>query len=166
MGIPFRLDVVGHDTLGGAVQRRARELGLAGEAGDLVHFHGFLTHAELRPWMEGADLLLVTSRHEAGPLVLLEAAVVGVPTVGTAVGHLTEWAPDAAVAVPLGDPAALANETAALLRNEERRLTIAANAHTRALREDADFTARATAGLYSEMVPCLRCCGAGPHPAA
>ena len=96
-------------------------------------------------------LLLVTSRHEAGPLVLLEAAVAGVPTVGTAVGHLTEWAPDAAVAVPVGDSAALASETAALLRNEERRLTIAAAAHARALREDADFTARATAALYGEI---------------
>jgi glycosyltransferase involved in cell wall biosynthesis len=147
MGVPFRLDVVGHDTLGGAVQRRARGLGLD----DLVHFHGFLTHPELRPWMERADLLLVTSRHEAGPLVLLEAAVAGVPTVGTAVGHLTEWAPDAAVAVPVGDSAALASETAALLRNEERRLTIAAAAHARALREDADFTARATAALYGEI---------------
>jgi glycosyltransferase involved in cell wall biosynthesis len=156
MGTPFRLDVVGHDTLGGAVQRRAAELGLggggAGGADGPVHFHGFLTHAGLRPWMERADLLLVTSRHEAGPLVLLEAAVAGVPTVGTAVGHLTEWAPDAAVAVPVGDPVSLANETAALLHDEERRLTIAAAAQARALREDADFTARATAALYAEMV--------------
>lgn len=156
MGVPFRLDVVGQDTLGGAVQRRAAELGLGGGGADgadgPVHFHGFLTHPELRPWMERADLLLVTSRHEAGPLVLLEAAVAGVPAVGTAVGHLTEWAPDAAVAVPIGDPGALANETAALLRDEERRLTIAARAHARALREDADFTARATAALYAEMI--------------
>jgi glycosyltransferase involved in cell wall biosynthesis len=147
MEIPLRLDVIGHDTLGGAVQRRARELGLTG----VTHFHGFLPHPELRPFMDRADLLLVTSRHEAGPLVLLEAAVAGVPTVGTAVGHLIEWAPDAAIAVPVGDPSALASETAALLRNEERRLTIAARAHALALREDADFTAHATAALYAEI---------------
>jgi glycosyltransferase involved in cell wall biosynthesis len=147
LGVPFQLDVIGHDTLGGTIQRRAAELGLAGG----VHFHGFLNHSELRPWMDRADLLLVTSRHEAGPLVLLEAAVAGVPTVGTAVGHLTEWAPDAAVAVPVGDHTALADAAAALLLDEERRLTLAAAAHARALREDADLTARATVEMYGEM---------------
>ncbi len=37
--------------------------------------------------------MIISSRHEAGPLAVLEAAVKGVPTVGTAVGHIAEWAP-------------------------------------------------------------------------
>lgn len=152
-GVAFQLDVIGADILDGAIQRRAMELGLAGsEAGaKFVHFHGFLCQSELRPWVERADLLLVTSRHEAGPVVLLEAAVTGVPTVGTAVGHLAEWAPRAAVAVPVGDYEALANETAALLTDEERRLEIAAAAQARAIREDADFTAAATDRIYRSL---------------
>jgi len=146
-GVPFRLDVIGGDTLGGAVQRRAAELGL----GEAVRFHGFLPHAELRPWVERADLLVVTSRHEAGPLVLLEAAVAGVPTAGTAVGHLADWAPGAALAVPVGDHAALARQIAHLLADEDARLRTAAAAQARALAEDADFTARAIRRIYFEL---------------
>src|SRR5580658_5156472 len=108
------LDIVGEDTLGGRVQRLAAELGLEAR----VRFHGFLPQRELRPLMERADLLVVSSRHETGPLVALEAAVAGVPTVGTAVGHIVEWAPQAAVAVPVGDSAALAGAIARLLEDE------------------------------------------------
>ena len=51
-----------------------------------------------------ADLLLVTSRREAVPIALLEAAVARVPAVGTAVGHLVEWSPYACHAVPVQRP--------------------------------------------------------------
>lgn len=146
-GVVFRLDVVGEDTLGGAVQRMAGELGV----GDVVTFHGFVPHPRLRPLVEAADLLLVSSRHEADPIVLLEAAMAGVPTVGTAVGHIADWAPDAAVAVPVGDAVALARETAALLADEERRLRVAAAAQERAQAEDADRTARRVLEIYQEV---------------
>ena len=147
-GLDFQLDVIGEDTLGGAVQRRTAELGVD----DAVRFHGFLPHGELRPWVERANLLVVTSRHEAGPLVLLEAAVAGVPAAGTAVGHLADWAPDAAAAVPVGDAAALAREISRLLADEDARLRMAARAQERAVAEDADFTARAVRRLYEELV--------------
>jgi glycosyltransferase involved in cell wall biosynthesis len=151
-GVDFHLEIVGEDTLAGAVQRLASELDLAGTgSGDHVEFLGFLPQHLLRLHMEQADLLLVASRHEAGPVAVLEAAVTGVPTVGTAVGLLQEWAPNAAVTVSVGDAEALANETAALLQDEERRLQIAAAAQTLAIAEDADFTARATLDLYCDL---------------
>src|SRR5262249_18527527 len=109
-GVDFELDIIGQDTLGGSVQQLASDLGLAGRGG----FRGFLPHADIRPWVEAADLLVVSSRHEAGPVVALEAAVAGVPTVGTAVGHIADFAPEAAVAVPIGDAAALAAAIEAL----------------------------------------------------
>jgi glycosyltransferase involved in cell wall biosynthesis len=146
-GVRFRLDLIGGDTLEGAVQRRAAELGLETH----VRFHDFLPHHELRPWVDQADLLVVTSRHEAGPLVLLEAAVAGVPTAGTAVGHLADLAPYAAAAVPVGDHAALAREIARLLADEDARLAMAAHAQERALAEDADFTSREILALYAEL---------------
>jgi glycosyltransferase involved in cell wall biosynthesis len=73
---------------------------------------------------------------------MLEAAVAGVPTVGTAVGHVADFAPAAAVAVPVGDALALADAIEQLACNEARRLRIAAAAQDRALRLDADHTCR------------------------
>jgi len=116
-----------------------------------VRFLGFKTQRELRLLMESADLLVMSSLHEAGPLVALEAAAVGVPTVGTAVGHIAEWAPAAALAVPVGDASALADAIRRLLADEELRLRLAAGAQLRALCEDADHTARAFEALYLRL---------------
>jgi glycosyltransferase involved in cell wall biosynthesis len=146
--VDFRLDIIGEDTLGGAIQRLAATLDLD----RLVRFHGFIPHADLRPWMEQADLLLVGSRHEAGPIVTLEAALVGVPTVGTAVGHIADWSPEAAIAVPVGDSAALARAVARLAADEEERLRLAMSAQQRAIAEDADVTAIRTRALYRALV--------------
>ncbi|MFZ1869732.1 MAG: glycosyltransferase family 4 protein [Steroidobacteraceae bacterium] len=142
------LDIVGEDTLGGEVQRFAAALGLGGQ----VCFHGFLMQRQLHPRLRQAHISVISSRHEAGPLVLLEAAAVGVPTVGTAVGHVVEWAPEAAVAVAVGDSAALAAALHRLLSDEPLRLRLAQAAWLRALREDADYTAACFEGLYAELV--------------
>lgn len=143
-GVDFRLDVVGEDTLGGAVQSLACELGLASR----VTFHGYLTQRQLQPLMARAHVNLVSSRHEAGPLVALEAAVAGVPTVGTAVGHLAEWSPDAALAVPVGDAAALAAAVGRLLDDEPLRLRLAHEAQRHACAQDAAYTAACFERLY------------------
>lgn len=144
-GVALRLDIVGEDTLGGAVQRDAAALGLSGH----VKFHGFLPQAELRPVVERSHVLLVSSRHETGPVAVLEAALAGVPTVGTAVGHVTELAPDAAVAVPVGDATAFAHAIHDLLADEDRRLACAAAAQRRAISEDAAHTARSLLEIHA-----------------
>lgn len=146
-GVSFRLDIVGEDTLGGEVQAFAAELGLA----ELVTFHGFVPQAELQPLMRRAHLLLMSSRHEADPIVLLEAAMAGIPTVGTAVGHLRTWAPAAAVAVPVGDARALAESAASLLADETWRLEVARAAQAIASTEDADWTAQRILEIYDDL---------------
>ncbi len=148
MGLEFEMDIVGEDTLRGEIQALAARFGLSGR----LRFHGFLTQRQLRPLMEQSHLMLISSRHEAGPLVVLEAGVAGVPTVGTAVGHIAEWGPSAAAAVPVGDWASLARATAQLLADEELRLRIAREALRRAVREDADYTARRFQAIYASFV--------------
>ncbi|MEP6729990.1 MAG: glycosyltransferase family 4 protein [bacterium] len=143
----FQLDMVGVDTMNGTLQRGD----VARTLGNNIRWHGHLCHEALRRLMSDADVLLVTSRHEAGPIVALEAAVLGVPTVGTAVGHVSEWAPRAAIAVPVGDAEGLARETIALLDDEERRLDIANEAQRRAVSIDADYTATAFERIYDEL---------------
>jgi len=145
--LEFTLDVIGDDTLAGTIQADCAALGLATH----VRFHGFLRQADLRPLMEGAELCVMSSRHEAGPFVLMEAAAAGVPTVGTEVGHIAEWAPHAALAVPVADPRALAEAIRSLALDEPRRLALARAARRRAQDEDADFTARRFLDLHARL---------------
>jgi glycosyltransferase involved in cell wall biosynthesis len=147
-GSDFEMDIVGEDTLQGEIQSAAEQLGLSGK----VRFRGFLPQRELRPLMEGADLMIHSSRHETGPLAALEAAVAGVPTVGTAVGHIAEWAPNAAVSVPIGDWSALAGAIRRLLEDDYLRLRIAREAMKRATQEDADYTAKQFHALYTSLI--------------
>jgi glycosyltransferase involved in cell wall biosynthesis len=146
-GADVHLDVVGEDTLHNEIQSEAQALRIA----DRITFHGFLTQSDLRPVMEASHLLVMSSLHEAGPIVVLEAAVVGVPTVGTAVGHIAEWAPQAALAAPLGDSAGIAGYIKMLLGDERRRVQLAFEAQRLALCEDSDHTARRFEQLYATL---------------
>jgi len=146
-GVDAKLDIVGEDTLGGEVQALAAALGLA----EQVRFHGFLTQAVLQPVLAAAHLHVLTSRHEAGPLVVLEAAVLGLPSIGTAVGHLAEWAPSAALVVEPGDAKGLAALLARVAGDEALRLSLAAEAQRRAVAEDADHTHRLFEQLHVEL---------------
>jgi glycosyltransferase involved in cell wall biosynthesis len=66
--------------------------------------------------------LVVPSRAESLPYVILEAAAAGVPLIASNVGGIPEiLGPDAVDLVPPGDPAALARAIAQSLRNPERK---------------------------------------------
>jgi glycosyltransferase involved in cell wall biosynthesis len=146
-GEDFELEVIGEGALAPQVFQATSDLDLD----SVVSFKPVMGQAELRPRFERADLLIVTSIHESGPVVALEAAVAGVPSVGTQVGHVSDWAPDAANAVPVGDASALAEAIRALAHEESRRLRLAAAAQAIALREDADYTAGIMAEIYREV---------------
>lgn len=143
------LDVVGEDTLDGAVQRMTRDLGLASR----VTFHGFQPADRLTGFYARAHLHVVSSRHEAAGVVTLEAAAAGLPTVGTKVGYVADWAADGdrAVAVPVGDPAALGAAIVNLIHDRPRRRRIAAAARTWALAHDADWSAAQFTRIYREL---------------
>ena len=145
--VDVHLDIAGLDTMDGKLQRSAAAM----ELGDRVRFHGLLRRNALRELVLDCDLLLHTSMHEAGPLCVLEAAVAGVPTVGTNVGQVSDWAPDAAVATPVGDADTMARSVASLLSDEPRRFRLAREAQERAIQHDADFTAAEFERIYGEV---------------
>jgi glycosyltransferase involved in cell wall biosynthesis len=147
-GLNFEMDIVGEDTLDGAMQKLSERLDLSG----VVRFVGFRTQRQLRSILESAHLLVMSSRHETGPLVVLEAAIAGVPSVGTMVGHLAEWAPHAALSVPIGDWAALGEAIHRILTDEDLRLAVAAEAFKRAIEENAGHTTREFTDLYRQLV--------------
>ena len=147
-GVSFELHLAGSDTTSGTTQRSDAARAVA----DVTRWHGLLGREALHALMCESDLLLHTSRHEAGPLVVLEAAVAGVPAVGSNVGHVAELAPDGAVAVSPSDPGALADAVAALLDDEPRRVRIAREAQRRAMAIDADFTMASFERQYADVL--------------
>jgi glycosyltransferase involved in cell wall biosynthesis len=141
------LDIVGEDTLGGEIQHEAMSAGL----GPFVEFAGWQPSSAMADRYRRAHLLLLSSRHESGPVVALEAALCGTPTVGTHVGHVADWAPDLASASPVKDAEALARAVLQLLHDEERRQRMAAAARAFALAHDADWTAAQFDRLYHQL---------------
>ena len=143
------LDIVGEDTLGGAVQGLTARLGLDRH----VTFHGFQPTDSLAAFYAHAHLHVVSSRHEGAGIVTLEAAAAGLATVGTAVGHIADWAAagERAVAVPVGDAPALGAAILALLRDPERRRRIAEHARAWAIAHDVDWSARQFDQLYGQI---------------
>ncbi|MCU1381888.1 MAG: hypothetical protein JWL71_585 [Acidobacteria bacterium] len=154
-GIDVYLDVVGEDTMNGRMQALARTLGVDGR----VTFHGFQPTDRAAAFYARAHLHVVSSRHEAAGVVVLEAAAAGVPTVGTRVGYIADWQPDRAVAVAVADPQALSGAIIDLLQDEARRERIRSAARAWTLAHDADWTAAAFDRIYREVAtipPLLR----------
>lgn len=151
-GSVVQLDCIGEDILDGTVQRMATSLGL----GAAVKFHGFKPMDELVPFYRQAHLYVHSSLHENTPAVVLEAAAAGVPTVGTAVGLVAEMAPEAAIAVPVRAPEALAKGILTLLSDQEERERLAHAAQRYARTYDADWTADQFELLYTRLCNCHR----------
>jgi glycosyltransferase involved in cell wall biosynthesis len=147
-GLDVHLDVVGEDTMDGRMQALARTPQLESR----VTFHGFQPSERLAAFYARAHLHVVSSRHEAAAVVVLEAAASGLATVGTSVGYVADWHPDRATAVPVQDSEALANAVADLLADSPRRERLASAAREWTLRHDADWTAAQFETIYGEVV--------------
>ncbi len=140
------LDWFGMDTLEGTVTARARSLGLSTR----ITFHGAAEHTIIARALRSAHLHIVSSHHESQCVAVLEAALAGVPTVGTRVGLVADLAPHAAIAVPVGDAEALAAAVQSTLMDTQRRDELAHAAQQYALANDATSTASRFEALYEE----------------
>jgi glycosyltransferase involved in cell wall biosynthesis len=125
-GVDFSCRIVGE----GPQRKRLESLGERLHLRDCVQLPGVLTHDELIPEMAGAALLVMPSivlqgygKRDVIPNVIVEAMAVGLPVVATDVGGITEAVRDgvSGTIVPPGDPEALADALAALLRDPARR---------------------------------------------
>ena len=101
----------GQDDLERAIARMAH--------GDRVRRLGWVD--DVGPVLAGASVFVYPSRYEGFGLPPLEAMRVGVPVVATSVGSLPEVLGDAALLVPAGDPAALADAVHQVLTDESLR---------------------------------------------
>jgi glycosyltransferase involved in cell wall biosynthesis len=144
------LDIAGEDTLHGQTQALAVSLGVA----DRVHFGGYLSPGDVATMLRDASIHVLSSRHDAGPVALLEAAACGVPTIGPAVGHVADFAamsPPAAVAVTDRRPDSLANAVLELLDDDGRRAELSRRALAWATTHDSVHTSRSFQALYRRL---------------
>jgi glycosyltransferase involved in cell wall biosynthesis len=75
---------------------------------------------DVQPWLAAADVVVVPSRWEGLPYVILEAMAVGTPVVATDVTGVREALGETGSIVPPEDPAALAEAVASALAGADR----------------------------------------------
>lgn len=75
----------------------------ASKLGDSVRFVGPVAHAALAAWYRAADVVVLPSRSEGTPNVLLEALACGTPFVASDVGAVHTLLEPASRMVPVGD---------------------------------------------------------------
>ena len=120
------LVLIGDGELRAALQQSAIDEGVA----DSVHFFG--DRNDVREWLQGMDLFVLSSLSEGYSMALLEASAVALPIVATDVGGNGEIVRDGITGslVPAGNPAALADAMLAFLRDPQRALTLGHAART------------------------------------
>jgi glycosyltransferase involved in cell wall biosynthesis len=130
-----------------------RALARAIDVADRVRLLGLRDDVERL--LAACDLVAHPSRSEGLPLALLEAMAASRAIVATRVGGIPELVRDGenGLLTPAGDPAALADAIAALLRDPARRAALGAAGRTRVEREfSEDQMAFRYAALYAAPV--------------
>jgi glycosyltransferase involved in cell wall biosynthesis len=138
--------VVGDGPDGDALRRLAGELGIA----ERVHWLG-LRH-DVPAVLAGVDVLVLASRYEGLPNVVIEAMAAGAAVVATDVGGCRELVTPEREGMLLapGQPEAVATAVSALLADDERRRTMVRAARARVEREfSIEAMVRGTCALYA-----------------
>lgn len=105
--------------------------------------------ADVRTLLSGSRVAVLSSRSEAMPLFLLEALAEGVPAVATDLPGCREASGDAALYVPVGDAASLAESVTRLLRDASLRRRMSKTATQRAPLFDEDRWLDGLLGMYA-----------------
>jgi glycosyltransferase involved in cell wall biosynthesis len=119
----LRLTVIGDGNAKADVRRRAEQLGV----GSRMHWAGVVDNASRL--LRAFDLLVISSRTEGTPIILLEAIGAGVPVITAAVGGIPDVVTaDEALLVPPADPASLATALRAIYSDPRSAASRAARA--------------------------------------
>jgi len=119
--------------------------------GDRIRWVGEVPQPQA--FLEAADLVVVTSRNDPQPLVPVEAALVGTPSVGFAIGGMIEVADaGAAITVPYPDVRALADAVTHVLDHPDLAEDLVAHARARwRQRQSPDVIAPKMLDLITEL---------------
>ena len=126
-GLESRLLLVGDGPLRQELEQQARELGISSQ----VRFLG--RRSDIPRVLAAADLMVLPSKTEGMPAVLIEAGLAGLPSVAFDVGGVGEVVDHGVTGLlaPPGDLLQLSNATLDLCRDPERRAAMGAAARRR-----------------------------------
>ena len=132
--------------------RRAAEAQARRLAGP-VRFTGFAAHARIPAVLRHIDLLVLATRYEELPSVLIEGMAAGLPVIASRVGGIPALVEDDVngLLVPPGDPAALAAAISRILTEPGTAARLAAAARQTAQRYTWPALARQVAAVYLEV---------------
>ncbi len=111
--VDAKLKIFGTDTLDGALQQYAKDIGIQSK----VSFGGLISNKELHKHFAKAHILLHTSLYEAQGVSVCEAMASGVVVCGTHVGIIADLSGDCTISSPVGDSEGLAKNVINLLNN-------------------------------------------------
>ena len=146
----YDVRIAGDGPLTNPLISQAASLGLDGN----VSFVNWLGQAELELHYRAADLFVVSSDYESGPIAMLEAMTAGTPTISTRIPGFAALSKhgEEAYLVPRRDPSAMAGAIELLADDEGLRLRIAEGGRNFAGKFSWDKVARQTLALYERMV--------------
>ena len=121
------------------------------DAGDFVHFPGFVPDEDLPALYNLADLFAFPSHYEGFGLPLLEALACGAPALASDVSSLPEIAGDAAYLVPVDDHEALGAGLTRLLTDADARAELAGRGPKQAAHFTWGAAARRLLSVYRAL---------------
>ena len=144
------LQLIGDGELEEETKRYTQHLGLQ----ENVIFLGNQTN--VYPFLQKADVFLLPSRFEGMPMTIIEAMGTGLPIVASAVGGVPDMLEDgvSGLLVPC-DPEATARAVLQLLKQEDLREKLGANALESSRKFSAAHMARCYLDVYSNSGECL-----------
>jgi glycosyltransferase involved in cell wall biosynthesis len=165
-GRDVELVVVGIPKPDGPVSRAVKDLGL----GDVVRFVSGLSDEDIAALLASAEIAVVPSLYEGFSIPAVEAMACGTALVASRAGALPEVVGTDGVAGVLfepGNPAALADELAALFDDDERRAAVGAAGRRRV---ESSYTwrhvAEAMVEVYRDAIERRGAGNAAPRPTA
>lgn len=144
-----RFLIVGEGPLEGELRDLATKLGIT----DKVVFTGF--RSDIESVIAGLDVVVMASKTEGTPMVLLEAMALAKPIVATRVGGIPEVIRDkeTGILINAGDEKALSEAMISLLRDKERSLQIGLKARQYVEQVHAcDKWIEKIEGIYEELL--------------
>jgi L-malate glycosyltransferase len=147
-GTSFELAVVG----GGDAALRAHAEATCDRLGLRAHVSFLGQRADAVDLMVGADVYVVASAWEGGPISAMEAAALGLPIVSTRVGVMDEAFTDGidCLLVPPQDPGSLAAAIEALASDPDRRRALGRGARATSARFDIRRVAEELETIYRD----------------